>query len=53
LINVESGEWEDTTSGINAGRDSFYEYLLKSYILFGDQEYLDMFSTVSLEELFT
>jgi len=30
-------------SGIGAGVDSFYEYLIKSYILFGEQEDLEMF----------
>lgn len=30
-------------SGIGAGIDSFYEYLLKSYILFGEREDLEMF----------
>ena len=31
-------------SGLGAGIDSFYEYLLKSYILFGEQEDLVMFN---------
>jgi mannosidase alpha-like ER degradation enhancer 1 len=31
-------------SGIGAGIDSFYEYLLKSYILYGEREDLEMFS---------
>ena len=30
-------------SGIGAGIDSYYEYLLKSYILFGEREDLEMF----------
>jgi mannosidase alpha-like ER degradation enhancer 2 len=30
-------------TGIGSGVDSFYEYLLKSYLLFGDKESLDMF----------
>lgn len=30
-------------TGIGAGTDSFYEYLLKSYVLFGEDEYLDMY----------
>ena len=30
-------------SGIGAGIDSFYEYLLKSYIVFGEREDLEMF----------
>ncbi|XP_040580734.1 ER degradation-enhancing alpha-mannosidase-like protein 1 [Lepeophtheirus salmonis] len=42
-VDVESGEWISTTSGLGAGQDSFYEYLLKSYILFQEKEDLDMF----------
>ena len=30
-------------SGVGAGIDSFYEYLFKSYILFGEREDLEMF----------
>ena len=30
-------------SGVGAGLDSFYEYLFKSYILFGENEDLEMF----------
>jgi len=37
-IDVETGEWLNTTSHICAGVDSYYEYLLKAYILFGDKE---------------
>ena len=37
-INVETGEWLDSTSHICAGIDSYYEYLFKSYLLFGDEE---------------
>lgn len=35
--------WTYPLTGIGAGVDSFYEYLLKSWIFLGDQEYLDMF----------
>jgi hypothetical protein len=38
VINVETGEWVSTNSHICAGVDSYYEYLFKSYLLFGDQE---------------
>lgn len=34
----------DDFSGIGAGIDSFFEYLLKAYVLFGDDEYLDIFN---------
>ena len=42
-LNVETGNWKQTHSSIGAGVDSFYEYLLKTYILFGDAKYLKMF----------
>ena len=37
-INVESGTWTDPTSHISGGIDSYYEYLLKSSILFDDKD---------------
>ena len=37
-IDVETGAWTDTTAGIMGGIDSFYEYLLKASILFGDKD---------------
>ena len=37
-INVETGEWVDTTSHISGGIDSYYEYLLKCSLLFGDKD---------------
>lgn len=37
-INVETGEWTNTDSHISGAIDSYYEYLLKCYILFGDPE---------------
>jgi len=42
-LDVLTGEWIEHSSGIGAGVDSFYEYLLKAYILFGRNEYWDMF----------
>ncbi|KAI3877938.1 hypothetical protein MKX03_005733 [Papaver bracteatum] len=42
-INVFTGEWTQKDAGIGTSIDSFYEYLLKAYILFGDEEYLFMF----------
>ena len=38
VINVETGEWVDRTSFIGGGIDSYYEYLLKSSILFHDAD---------------
>ncbi len=37
-INVDTGEWVDTTSHISGMIDSYYEYLLKASILFGDKD---------------
>ena len=37
-INIETGKWTDPTSHISGGIDSYYEYLLKCSILFGDKD---------------
>ena len=37
-INVETGKWIDATSHISGGIDSYYEYLLKSWLLFDDKD---------------
>jgi ER degradation enhancer, mannosidase alpha-like 2 len=37
-INVETGAWIDTDSHISGGIDSYYEYLWKCWLLFGDKE---------------
>lgn len=34
-------------SGVGAGIDSYYEYLMKAYILLGDNVFLDRFNIVS------
>lgn len=44
--NVHSGTYTDTSATIAAQTDSFYEYLLKGYLMFGEEEYLDMFATL-------
>lgn len=38
IIDVETKEWQNTDSHISGMIDSYYEYLLKSYLLFGDKE---------------
>ncbi|KAI9488463.1 glycoside hydrolase [Zychaea mexicana] len=43
VINIQTGQWIHTASSTGAGIDSYFEYLLKAYILFGEPEYLDMF----------
>ena len=37
-VNVETGKWTNTDSHISAEIDSYYEYLLKCWLLFGDQD---------------
>ena len=37
-INVNTGEWLNTESQIGARIDSYYEYLYKASLLFGDQD---------------
>uniref|UniRef100_A0A5F8GV42 alpha-1,2-Mannosidase n=1 Tax=Monodelphis domestica TaxID=13616 RepID=A0A5F8GV42_MONDO len=44
VINIQTGTWVGRQSGLGAGLDSFYEYLLKSYILFGEDDDLEMFN---------
>lgn len=44
VINIHTGKWVSRMSGLGAGIDSFYEYLLKSYILFGEEEDYKMFN---------
>jgi Glycosyl hydrolase family 47 len=41
-INVETGAWTDADSHISGGIDSYYEYLWKCWLLFGDKECRDM-----------
>jgi glycosyl hydrolase family 47 len=44
-INIKTGEWKDVTSHIGGGIDSYYEYLLKSWLLFGDKDCQHMWET--------
>src|SRR5262249_52783459 len=37
-INVETGEWLNPASHVGGGIDSYYEYLLKCWKLFGDKD---------------
>lgn len=46
-IDVETGKWTDTTAGIMGGIDSYYEYLLKASILFGDKDCEQMWRSSS------
>ncbi|HZJ67524.1 MAG TPA: glycoside hydrolase family 47 protein, partial [Kofleriaceae bacterium] len=44
-IDVESGQWASAASHVGGGIDSYYEYLLKGAILFGDEELAQMWKT--------
>ena len=44
-INVETGAWTNTDSHIGGGIDSYYEYLWKCWLLFGDRDCRDMWTT--------
>ncbi len=37
-INVETGQWTDRDSHISGAIDSYYEYLLKCWLLFNDED---------------
>jgi len=45
VVDVHTGEWTGKMSGLGAGVDSFYEILLKSFIMFGEKEDSDMFNS--------
>ncbi|CAF0869940.1 unnamed protein product [Brachionus calyciflorus] len=42
-FNIRNGEWQGFMSGLGAGIDSYLEYLLKSFVLFGHKKELNMF----------
>jgi mannosidase alpha-like ER degradation enhancer 2 len=44
-INIETGKWINPVSHISGGIDSYYEYLLKSWLLFGDKDCERMWKT--------
>jgi hypothetical protein len=43
-INITTGRWTEKLSGIGSNSDSFYEYLVKAYLLFGDTTMWVIFS---------
>jgi mannosidase alpha-like ER degradation enhancer 2 len=42
FINVNTGEWTNTDSHISGAIDSYYEYLLKGWLMFGDKDLKSM-----------
>jgi predicted alpha-1,2-mannosidase len=41
-IDVETGEWQDRSTHLSGRIDSYYEYLLKSWLLFEDEDFRTM-----------
>lgn len=44
-LDIQTGKWTGQISGIGAGMDSYFEYLLKSFILFNEIEDLETFQS--------
>lgn len=44
VIDIQTGRWVGKLSGLGAGLDSYFEYLIKAYILFGEDEDYQMFN---------
>ena len=42
---MQSGKWQEENSGIGYNSDSFYEYLIKYYVLHQDEDFWIMFKT--------
>lgn len=45
-LDINSGHWTEAVAGIGSNIDSIYEYYLKQYILFGDDESLEWFEVL-------
>jgi hypothetical protein len=43
LIDTTTGKWMQSHSGVGAGMDSFFETMIKAYIMLGDDRYFGMF----------
>jgi len=43
-LDGEKRKWVNSNAGIGAGADSYYEYVLKAYITFGNKVHWNMFS---------
>jgi mannosidase alpha-like ER degradation enhancer 2 len=43
-INVQTGKWHESSSGIGSNAESYYEYLFKSYLLFHSELLFNKFS---------
>ncbi|MDP2957301.1 MAG: glycoside hydrolase family 47 protein [Longimicrobiales bacterium] len=45
VIDVENGDWLDPSSHVSGRIDSYYEYLLKAWLLFGDEDFRPMWES--------
>ena len=43
-IHTKTGRWFESSSGVGSNSDSYYEYLLKAYLLFRRKELYEMFT---------
>ncbi|KAI8877262.1 glycoside hydrolase family 47 protein, partial [Backusella circina FSU 941] len=43
VIDLQTGQWIHIASSTGAGIDSIFEYMLKAFVLFGEEEYKIMF----------
>ena len=43
VIDIRTGEWANTASHVGGRIDSWYEYLLKGWLLFGDEDFRRMY----------
>jgi hypothetical protein len=46
-INIETGEWTDTSARVDPPVDSFFEYLFDGWDLFGDRDYKRWYETLT------
>ncbi|MBA2250880.1 MAG: glycoside hydrolase family 47 protein [Chitinophagaceae bacterium] len=44
VINITTGQWTDTETHISGGIDSYYEYVYKAWLLFGDKDCLHIWN---------
>ena len=51
-LDINSHEWTSREATIGPGIDSYYEYLLKAFLMFGEQSYLDMFLDIYSSSMF-
>lgn len=48
-FSVDEGQYSGSTYGLDAGSDSFYEYLLKLWLSCGDMKYRNMYDNFTVD----